>query len=57
MANLRAARKTCCRVTGKEARDEVKVVWDRARSASDENDGIDPHAGIAHFERYLEGLG
>jgi hypothetical protein len=54
-AGVRAVRAAYRSVNSKEARDAVKIVWDRARAASDENGGIDVHAGIAQLERYLDG--
>lgn len=51
---VRAVRKAFRTVNSKECRDEAKRAWDLARAASDENDGIDVHAGIAQLERYLD---
>jgi hypothetical protein len=53
---VREVRKAFRTVNSKESRDDAKRAWDLARAASDENDGVDVHAGIAQLERYLDDL-
>jgi hypothetical protein len=55
-SGVRAARKIFVCVNSKENRDEAMLVWERARAASAETDGVDVHAGIADLEIYLGGL-
>jgi hypothetical protein len=55
-SGVRAARKVFVSVNTKKARDEAMLLWEQARAASAETDGVDVHAGIADLEIYLDGL-
>jgi hypothetical protein len=55
-SGVRAARKVFVSVNTKEARDEAMLLWEQARAARAETDGVDVHAGIADLEIYLDGL-